>query len=97
MCTKLIDAIESKELIAKQQSPIKNDMFAAMEKLVKESPLDSVVSVIFDIFCLIRITGFGVAKYAQTTQGKVDLHEYPPSGNRVVKVFLPTTHRLDVQ
>lgn len=89
MCTKLIDAIESEELIAKQRSPITNDMFAAMEKLAKESPLDSAVSVIFDIFCLIRITGFRVAEYAQTTQGRIDIHEYP-SGNQVVKAFLPT-------
>ena len=89
MCTKLIDAIESEELIAKQRNPITNEMFASMEKLAKESLMDSAISVIFDIFCLIRITGFRVAEYAQTTQTKVDLHEYP-SGNLVVKAFLPT-------
>jgi hypothetical protein len=50
--------------------------------------MDSAVSVIFDIFCLIRITGFWVAEYAQTTQAKVNLHEYP-SVNQVVKAFLP--------
>ena len=70
MSTKLIDAIESEELIAKQLSP------------GKKSPMDSAISVIFDIFCLIIITGFRVAEYAQTTQTKVDLQKYP-SGNLV--------------
>ncbi len=90
MCTKLFDAIESEELIANQWSPITNGIFAAMEKLAKESSMDSADSVIFEIFCLIRITGFWVAEYAQTTQAKVNLHEYPAS-NQVVKVFLPTS------
>jgi hypothetical protein len=59
------------------------------KKLARESKTDSAISNIFDIFCLIWITGFRVAEYAQTTQTKVDMHEYP-SGNWVVKAFLPT-------
>ena len=89
MCTRLIDALENEEVIAKQRNPITNEMFASMEKLARESPKDSAISTIFDFFCLIRITGFRIAEYGQTTQTKVDMHEYP-SGNSVVKAFLPT-------
>ena len=60
-----------------------------MEKLARESSRDSAISTIFNFFCLIRITGFRIAEYGQTTQTKVDMHEYP-SGNLVVKAFLPT-------
>ena len=37
MCTRLIDALENEEVIAKQQNPITNEMFANMEKLAWES------------------------------------------------------------
>ena len=89
LCTKLIDALETEEVIAKQRNPITNEMFASMEKLAQQSQQDSAISVLFDFFCLIRITGFRIAEYGQTTQTKVDMHEYP-SGNLVVKAFLPT-------
>ena len=89
LCTKLIDTIETEEVIAKQQNPITNEMFVKMEKSAQESPRDSTISVIFDIFCLIRITSFRVAEYGQTTQTMVDMQVYP-SGNSVIKAFLPT-------
>ena len=31
MCTRLIDALENEEVIAKQRNPITNEMFASME------------------------------------------------------------------
>ncbi len=40
-------------------------------------------------FNLIRVSGFRVAEYAQTTQTKVDEFEYA-SGNKVIKAFIPT-------
>jgi hypothetical protein len=55
MCTRLIDALENEEVIAKQRNPITNEMFASMEKLAQESPKDSAISTIFDFFCLIQI------------------------------------------
>ncbi len=88
MCTQLIDALENEEVIAKQRDPITNEMFANMKKLARESSSDSAISTIFDYFCLIRITGFRIAEYGKTMQTKVDMHEYP-SGNLVVKAFLP--------
>jgi hypothetical protein len=79
-CTRLIDVMETEEVIAKQQNPITNEMFANLEKPAQQSPRDSTTSVLIDLFCLIRITSFRVAEYAQTTQTKVDMHECP-SGN----------------
>ncbi len=72
--------METEEVIAKQQNPITNEMFANLEKPAQQSPRDSTTSVLIDLFCLIRITSFRVAEYAQTTQTKVDMHECP-SGN----------------
>ncbi len=64
-------------------------MFAQMGANAAKSHVDSIDQVIFDFFSLIRICGFRVAEYAQTTQTKIDYHEYP-SGKRIIKGFLPT-------
>ncbi len=50
---------------------------------------DSPEAVVADWFTFIRVTGLQVAKYAQQTESKVDVHEYP-SGKRTTKAFLPT-------
>ena len=88
MCTRLIDKIERKETIAKQRSPLTKEMFVNMGKLAAISPKNLANSVLHDWFCLIRICGFRVAEYAQTTQTKIDTHQYS-SGKEVTKVFLP--------
>ena len=86
---KIINAIESEESVANQRSPITNEMFAQMGANAANSARDSLDRVMFDFFCLVRICGFRVAEYAQTSQTKVDYHEYP-SGKRVIKAFLST-------
>ena len=87
-CTRLIDEIEREETIAKQRSPLTKDMFVNMGRLAAISPKNSANSVLHDWFCLIRICGFRVAEYAQTTQTKIDVHQYS-SGKEVIKAFLP--------
>jgi hypothetical protein len=62
-------------------------MFAAMANKGRTSEKDSVESVLFDWFCFIRITGLQVAKYAQSMQTSVDVHEYL-SGKTVIKAFI---------
>jgi hypothetical protein len=64
-------------------------MYVAMAKLAKESLANSAESVAFELFNLIRVGGFRVAEYAQTTQMRVDEFEYA-SGNKVIKAFIPT-------
>jgi hypothetical protein len=64
-------------------------MYVAMAKLAKTSLVDSAESVVFEFFNLIRVGGFRVAEYAQTTQTRVDEFEYA-SGNKVIKAFIPT-------
>ncbi len=64
--------MEVEEVIAKQRNPITNEMFPSTEKLAQEYPRDLPISVLCDLFCLIRITGFRVAEYAWTTQTKID-------------------------
>jgi hypothetical protein len=76
MCTRLIDDIEQEETIAKQQSLLTKEMFVNMGKLAAISPKNSANSVLHDWFCLIRICGFRVTEYAQTTQTKIDVHQY---------------------
>ncbi len=47
-----------------------------MAECAKASPSNSVNSVLFDFFNLIRVGGFRVAEYAQKTQTKVNEFEY---------------------
>ncbi len=58
-----------------------------MAKHAGASPRDSVDSVLFDFFNLIRVGGFRVVEYAQKTQTKVDEYEYPWE-SKVVKAFI---------
>jgi hypothetical protein len=106
MCTKIVIAREREEDIARQQSPITTEMFVELQKHASRLHIDSLESSIFDLFCLIRVTGFQVAEFAQKTQTDVDEHEYP-SGKQVIMAFLPkleilhqkgkliTTHTLE--
>jgi hypothetical protein len=88
MCTRLIDKIKREETIAKQRSPLTKEMFVNMGKLAAILPQNSANSVLHDWFCLIRICGFRVAEYAQTTQTKINTNQYS-SGKEVIKAFLP--------
>jgi hypothetical protein len=63
-------------------------MFVNMGKLAVILTKNLANSVLHDWFCLISICGFRVAEYAQTTQTKVDMHQYS-SGKEVIKAFLP--------
>ena len=89
MVTKIIHACEHEETIARQSSPITKEMYVALAKLAKESLPDLAESVVFRFFNLIRVTGFRVAEYAQTTQTRVNKFNYA-SGNRVINSFIPT-------
>ena len=89
MVSKIIHACEREETIARRRSPITKEMYVAMAKLAKTSLVDSAESVVFEFFNLIRVGGFRVAEYAQTTQTRVDKFEYA-SGNKVIKAFIPT-------
>jgi hypothetical protein len=62
-------------------------MFVAIAQRACELDQDSVKSVVFDWICLGRVAGFWVSEYAQTTQNKVNEHEYA-SGNKVIKAFV---------
>jgi hypothetical protein len=64
-------------------------MYVEKAKRAEASPQDSVHSVLFNFFNLIRVGGFRVSKYAQKLQTKVDEFEYG-SGNKVVKAFIPS-------
>jgi hypothetical protein len=86
MLSKIIHACECKENIARQRSPMTKEMYVEMAKRAEASPQDSVHSVLFNFFNLIRVGGFRVAEYAQKTQTKVDEFEYA-LGNKVVKAF----------
>ena len=89
MVSKIIHACEREETIARRRSPITKEMYVVMAKLAKTSLVDSAESVVFEFFNLIRVGGFRVAEYAQTTQTRVDEFEYA-SGNKVIKAFIPT-------
>jgi hypothetical protein len=89
MMFKIIHAHEHEENIARQRSPLTKEMYIEMAKRAKISSQDSVDSVLFDFFNLIRVGGFRVAEYTQKTQTKINEFEYG-SGNKVVKAFVRT-------
>ena len=91
MVTKIIHASEREETIARRRSPITIEMYVAMAKLAKESAADLAKTVVFQFFNLIKVAGFRLAEYSQTTQTKVDEFEYA-SGNKdkVIKAFIAT-------
>jgi hypothetical protein len=88
MVPKIIHASEREKAIARRRSPITIEMYVTMAKLAKESAADSADAVVFHFF-LIKVAGFRLAEYAQTTQTKVDEFDYA-SGNKVIKAFIPT-------
>ena len=49
---------------------------------------DSFEAAVTDFMIIIRLLGLRVSEYAQTTQNKIDVHEYP-SGKQVIKAFTP--------
>jgi hypothetical protein len=89
MKSKIIHACEHEENIARQQSPLTKEMYVEMAKRAEISPQDSVDSVLFDFFNLIRVGGFRATEYTQKTQTKINEFAYG-SGNKVVKAFVPT-------
>jgi hypothetical protein len=89
MMSKIIHAREREENIARQRSPLTKGMYVKMAKQAEISAQDSVDSVLFDFFNLIRVGGFRVAEYAQKTQTKINEFEYG-LGNKVAKAFVPT-------
>ena len=82
----MVIARERKEDIAPQQSPITTEMFMELQQRASKSHKDSLESVVFDIFCLIIITGFRVTEYTQKTR--------TPSGKRGIKAFISTNWKF---
>ena len=89
ICSKIIKSREQEEDIARQRSPITNEIFAYLLNRNQDNALqDSFEAAVTDFMIIIRLLGLRVSEYAQTTQNKIDVHEYP-SGKRVIKAFTP--------
>jgi hypothetical protein len=89
VCTKIIKAREQEEDIARQRSPITNEIFAYLLNNARDgASQDSFEAVMTDFLIVIRLLSLRVSEYAQTTQNKIDVNEYP-SGKRVIKALTP--------
>ena len=89
VCMKIIKAREQEEDIARQRSPITNEIFAYLFNHVQDRALqDSFEAVMTDFLIVIQLLGLRVAEYAQTTQNEIDMHKYP-SGKRVINALTP--------
>jgi hypothetical protein len=77
MCSKIILAREKEESVARQQSPITQEIYSALINQANKSPVNSVEWVLADWFTLIQITGLCCAEYTQKTQTSYDEHESP--------------------
>ena len=89
ICSKIFKSRKQEEDIARQRSPITNEIFAYLLNRNRDNALqDSFEAAVTDFMIIIRLLGLRVSEYAQTTQNKIDVHEYP-SGKRVIKAFTP--------
>ena len=88
MSVRLFEALKEEEDVAKQRDPITTEIFALLKVKADEAGPDSAVTVVFEWFCLIKIMGLRAGEYAQRVQTKVEIHEYPVSGKKVVKAFV---------
>ena len=88
MCVQLFHALKTEEDVARKRDPISNQSFAELKKMADALPKDSAEAVVFQFFCLIRITGLRRAEYAQKTQTTVQVHTYPVSKRTVVMAFI---------
>jgi hypothetical protein len=89
MCPKILIAREKEESIARQQSPITQEIYSALLNQANKSPVDSVETVVTNWFTLIQFTGLHCTEYAHKNQTSYDEHKYP-SGKHVVKAFIPS-------
>ncbi len=84
----LVTNMLREEEIARQRSPLDNEIFAQLRNSAKASNCDDLVhNLLFDIVALGCYIGPRLSEYAQTTQDKVDYHTYP-SGHQVIKAFI---------
>jgi hypothetical protein len=87
---KIVKAREREEDIARQRSPITNEMFVEILSNSKSNAMqDSFEVVMCDSLIIIQILGFRVSEYTQTTQNEINVHKYP-SEKRVIKAFTPS-------
>jgi hypothetical protein len=85
----IISNIIKEEKNAKHQALLDNTIFAKIQQLAHDfNPPDLDCSLLADIVTLGQYIGPQVSKYTQTTQSKVDHHNYP-SGRQVIKHLLP--------
>jgi hypothetical protein len=93
MCTKIIVAREKEECIARQRSPITQEIYSALLDQASKSPINSAETIVSDWFTLIQITGLRCAEYAQKVQTNVKEHKYA-SGKCLVKAFVPSNWKF---
>jgi hypothetical protein len=82
------------EEIARQRSPLDNEIFAQLRNTAKASNCDySVHNLLFNTVALGCYIGPRLSEYAQTIQDKVDYHTYL-SGHQVIKAFITNDYVL---
>jgi len=79
--------LQTEEDIAKQRSPITQEMYKELLRQGDESPVGSELWLLAKAASLARLIGPRAAEFLQTTQSKVDTHKYN-SGNLVTKAFI---------
>ena len=83
----ILHNLEREEEIANQREPLTKEMFAAIIEEGKISPIGSKIWLICKFVILGRLVGPRGGEWAQKSRNKVDRHEYPGSGRKVVKAF----------
>ncbi len=84
----LLNNMLQEEDVVRQRAPLNNKKFAELRQTATASKCkDSVSDLLFDVMALGRYIRPCLSEYAQTTQDKVDYHNYP-SSTTVIKAFI---------
>jgi hypothetical protein len=84
----LLNNMLQEEDVARQCAPLDNKIFAELRRMTTASKCkDSVSDLLFGVIALGHYIRPRLSKYAQTTQDKVDYHNYP-SSTTVIKAFI---------
>jgi hypothetical protein len=89
MCSRIILAREKEKSVARQRSPITQEILSTLLDQASKSTINSLETVVADWFTLIQITGLCCAEYAQKTQISYD-KDKNPLGKCVIKAFIST-------
>ena len=87
MSAKLYLNLKKEEDICRKRHPLNAKIYAKLHIRAQQSHRDSEISVTFDWYTIIKVSGYRSIEFAQKVQTKIQTHRYP-SGREVTMAFI---------